>query len=221
MLMEFEFFIKGLIMGILGSIPLGPIGVLCIQRTLNKKFISGFTSGLGAATADSIFALVAIFFLSITLSFIESRMQLLTALGGIVITAIGVSIFFKKPQFKMRHSRANAKRLIKDYISTFLLTLTNPAYILVFVALFASVGIDKQSLSIYTGILTILGVFTGAATWWFILTFTINKVRRKFRPRHLFIMNRIAGAAIFALGVAAITSSFFSSEMQSVEKFIK
>ena len=132
--MALTFLFKGMLMGLLGSIPLGPIGVLCIQRTLSKKFRSGFFSGLGAATADSLFAVVAIFFLSLVMSFIESRKELLTVVGGVIIMGIGIMISLKKPSLYVRRNRARSKNIFRDYISTFLLTLTNPAYILVFVA---------------------------------------------------------------------------------------
>lgn len=206
--MALTFLFKGMLMGLLGSIPLGPIGVLCIQRTLSKKFRSGFFSGLGAATADSLFAVVAIFFLSLVMSFIESRKELLTAVGGVIIMAIGIMISLKKPSLYVRRNRARSKNVFRDYISTFLLTLTNPAYILVFVALFATVGIEKESLSAGTAVLTILGVFSGASVWWFILTFFINKIRRRFRPRHVVIISRIAGSVIILLGVLAVIGAF-------------
>ena len=206
--MALTFLFKGMLMGLLGSIPLGPIGVLCIQRTLSKKFRSGFFSGLGAATADSLFAVVAIFFLSLVMSFIESRKELLTVVGGVIIMGIGIMISLKKASLYVRRNRARSKNIFRDYISTFLLTLTNPAYILVFVALFATVGIEKENLSAGTAVLTILGVFSGASVWWFVLTFFINKIRRRFRPRHVVIISRIAGSVIILLGVLAVIGAF-------------
>lgn len=213
-------FIKGVVMGLLGSIPLGPIGVLCIQRTLSKKFRSGFYSGLGAASADTIFAIIAIFFYSIVMSFIESRMQLMTLFGGIVIMAIGMSIYFKKSHLHIRNNRAKSNNYYKDFFSTMGLTIANPAYILVFLALFATVGVDNQSLSLLNGVLVIFGVFCGATLWWLTLTYIINKIRRKFRPRHLVIINKVAGIVIFGLGVVAVVSALFKSEIEVLKKFL-
>lgn len=213
-------FIKGVIMGLLGSIPLGPIGILCIQRTLSKRFYSGFYSGLGAATADTLFAIIAIFFLSIVMAFIESRMQLLTVLGGIIIMVIGVSIYTKKSALHIRNNRAQSNNYLKDYISTLFLTLTNPAYIFVFIALFATMGINSDDLSIVKSLAIIAGVFTGAGIWWLTLTYSINKLRNKFRTRHLIIMNKVAGGVIFGLGIAAVIGAVFKTELEVIEKFI-
>lgn len=214
------FLVNGVIMGLMGSIPLGPIGVLCIQRTLSKRFRSGFYSGLGAATADTTFAIIAIFFVTIVMSFIEARMQLFTVIGGVLIMGIGASIFFKKSELRLRNNRVGKGNYLKDYISVFLLTLANPAYILVFIALFTSFGIDTTSLSFLDGLLIIGGVFLGASLWWLILTYTINRVRKKFRVRHLIILNHVAGAVIFGLGAIAVITAFFKIDMKALEQMI-
>lgn len=216
--MDIVFLIKGIIMGLLGSIPLGPIGVLCIQRTLSGKFRSGFASGLGAATADTIFATIALFFYSLVISFIESQMALLSVIGGGIVMAMGVSIFFKKNKVHIKQNRTGRKRVFKDYISTLFLTLTNPAYVLVFVALFASVGIDREGQSLANGVLIIAGVMSGASLWWFLLTGTIDRVRKRFRPRHLVMLNRVAGVLIFLLGVVALVSAFIPSGTENMLK---
>lgn len=216
--MELSFLLKGIVIGLLGSIPLGPIGVLCIQRTLSKKFKSGFFSGLGAAAADTVFATIAMFFLTMVMSFIESRIQLLTILGGIIIIVIGLTIFYKKTTFKRPGVRASDNKIFKDFISVFFLTLTNPAYILVFVALFTTVGLDQDGTSLNVGVPVILGVLAGASLWWFLLTFSINKIRSRFRPRHMIIINKIAGGLIVILGIAAILSAVF--DISGIENMI-
>ncbi|MFI3267710.1 MAG: LysE family transporter [Rikenellaceae bacterium] len=207
-------------MGLLGSIPLGPIGVLCIQRTLSKKFRSGFYSGLGAATADTIFAIVAIFFYSIVMSFIESQMQLMTIIGGLIIMAIGVSIFFKKSSLYIRKNRKAPKSYFKDYFSTLGLTIANPTYILVFIALFTTVGVDNHNMSFLNGLFVIVGVFCGATMWWLTLTYTINKIRLKFKPYHLVVINKIAGGVIFVLGLIAVVSAVFQEELEKLEHLL-
>lgn len=206
--MHLNIILKGFLIGLLASIPLGPIGVLCIQRTLSKKFRSGFLSGLGAASADTLFALGAMFSLSLVMSFVENNMNLLKVVGGICIVILGITIYYKNPIVQIRRNRARQSNLWKDYLSVFFLTLTNPSYILVFVALFATFGVSEMQLSLFTKLTLILGVLTGAATWWFLLTFSLNLVRSRFKPRHLFWINRIAGAAIVVLGAVAILSIF-------------
>ena len=197
--MEFIALLKGFVIGLIASIPLGPIGVMCIQRTLSKNHRSGFVSGLGAATADSIFATIALFSLTVVMSFIENYIAILKALGGISVIIVGMTIFLKNPAVQIRRNRAGKGSLWSDYLSVFFITLTNPAFILIFVALFAAWGIS------YDGI---LGVLSGASLWWFTLTFCVNLLRKRFRPRHLLWINRLTGAVIVVLGAVAILSIF-------------
>ncbi|MDR0509472.1 MAG: LysE family translocator [Rikenellaceae bacterium] len=196
--------IPGIIIGFMASVPLGPIGVLCIQRTLSKNQKAGFVSGLGAATSDVIFASAAFFSLSVVVSFIETHMLIIRIIGGACVVAVGISIFFKNPVVQMRRNRSGAERLWPDFVSMFLITLANPTFILIFIALFAAAGISSAELSILDGLTAILGVFLGGAAWWFALTFVVNLFRKRFRPRHLLWINRIAGAAIVILGMVVI-----------------
>lgn len=207
--MPFIIFIKGFLIGLLASIPLGPIGVLCIQRTLSKSHKAGFISGLGATAADTIFAVAAFFSLSVITSFIESNAMLVKVIGGISVLIVGMTIFLKNPVVQIRRNRAGkGSNLWSDFISVFFLTLTNPAFILIFVALFAAFGISHDGLPLRDGMTMILGVMGGSASWWFVLTFAISLLRKKFRPRHLLLLNRISGAIIVILGAATILSIF-------------
>lgn len=202
--------IPGVIVGFLASIPLGPIGVLCIQRTLSKNLKAGFISGLGATLADAIFSAVALLSLSLILSFIETHRAIITIVGGACIIAVGMNILFKNPVVQIRRNRSGKTNLWQDFISIFLLTLTNPAFILVFIAFFASFGISSgESRGIAHALPVILGVVIGSATWWLLLTFVVSRFRTRFRPRHLLWINRIAGSLIIALGAIAITTIFF------------
>lgn len=205
-----QIFFKGILIGFLASIPLGPVGVVCIQRTLSKSSRSGFVSGLGAASADLIFATIAAFFLSVVLSFIEDYIDYIKVIGGISVIIVGMNIFLKNPVIQIRKNRANKGNLWSDFISVFLLTLANPAFILMFVALFATFGVSTEGDggAHLQGGLLVSGVFAGAALWWLTLTSGISLLRKKFRPRHMLILNRITGALIVMLGAAAILSLF-------------
>jgi len=162
--MWFDVYTQGILIGLVASIPLGPIGLLCIQRTLSKSHRSGFVSGLGAATADSMFATVALFSLTVVMSFIENNMAIIKALGGISVVIVGVTIFLKNPVVQIRRNRAGkGHNLWGDYLSVFFLTLTNPAYILIFVALFAALGISHEGIPLGGGMSMILGVLCGAS----------------------------------------------------------
>jgi threonine/homoserine/homoserine lactone efflux protein len=200
-------FLKGLIVGLLGSIPLGPIGVLCIQRTLSKNHKSGFISGLGAASADTLFATIAFFSLSIVVSFINDNIILVKVIGGLCVMVVGVKIFLSNPAVQIRRNRAGKSKLWQDFISVFVLTLTNPAFIIVLIGIMATVGAADYT-GVANGVAVITGVWIGAAIWWFALTFLVNLFRKRFRPRHLLWINRIAGAAIVLLGAITVLSMF-------------
>ena len=198
--MEFIALLKGIVIGLVASIPLGPIGVMCIQRTLSKSHRSGFISGLGAATADSLFATVALFSLTVVMSFIENYI-------------VGMAIFLKNPAVQIRRNRAGKGSLWSDYLSLFFITLANPAFILIFVALFAAWGISYDGIGFTDGMIMILGVLGGASLWWFTLTFCVSLLRKKFRPRHLLWINRVTGAVIVVLGAMAILSIFIQIQV--------
>lgn len=209
--------IKGIIIGLMASIPLGPIGVMCIQRTLSKNRKAGFVSGLGATAADMVFALIAFFSLSVVMVFIEDNMQILKILGGISVIIVGMTIFLKNPVIQIRRNRAGkGDNLWSDFLSVFFITFTNPAFILIFVALFAAFGISNNGLPFNDGLLMIVGVGSGSALWWFSLTFGVNLLRSRFRPRHLLWINRITGAVIVILGAATILSIFINTPVNNL-----
>ncbi len=196
--------LEGLVVGFLASVPLGPIGVVCIQRTLNKTRFSGLFSGLGAATADTIFATIAVFSLSFLTEFIELHKVWFTLTGGGLIAAIGVTIFLK-PVKRPSQRRNTRSSLVTDYFSILFLTLTNPAYILLFLTLFAALGITSGGSGSNT--LLLAGVLGGAGCWWFILTTAVNKLRGRFRLRHLWWINKITGGIVVAFGALVVVSS--------------
>lgn len=211
--MNFEILLRGLIVGLLASITLGPVGVMCIQRTLSKSRVSGFVSGLGAATADSIFATLAYFFVAIIASVIESHLQILKIVGGICVLGVGVHFFLKNPVVQIRRNRAGKSNLWQDYASTFVLTLTNPGFILWLLVIFSAFNVSADQgvatpSHVGKGAQMILGFFGGAAFWWFALSSVVGLFRRNFRPRYLLWINRSAGVVITSLGVAAIVSAF-------------
>lgn len=214
--MVISLFMRGLMIGILASIPLGPVGVLCIQRTLSRNHRSGFISGLGAATADSIFACIAFFSLSVVVSFIQDNMTIMKVIGGLCIMVVGVTIFMSNPVVQIRRNRAGKTNLWQDYISVFFVTLANPAFILIFIALFATFGLSENALGLGRGLLMIVGVLAGAAAWWFSLTFAVSLLRKKFRPRHLLWINRISGSLIVVLGAATVLLMFVNTPLNGV-----
>lgn len=198
-------FLQGLLVGFLASVPLGPIGVICIQRTLSGTHKSGFFSGLGAATADTIFATLAVFSLSFLTDFMDAHKHWFTAIGGILVIVLGFSIFYKRVK-RASQRRQTKSSLLSDYLSILFLTLTNPAYILVFITLFAALGISSEGHHTAVNLLLITGVLIGAACWWFTLTYAVSKLRKRFRLRHLWWINKITGTVIIVFGILLVLS---------------
>lgn len=209
--------IEGALIGFVASIPLGPIGIICIQRTLNGNRNIGFISGLGAASADTIFALLAVFALSYVTSFIEDKMYWFQAIAGILLMLLGFSIFLKKVT---RHSNKQTKisttSHLNNYLSVLLLTLTNPSYIFIFITLFAAAGVSSGDGNLLNNLLLVAGVLIGASSWWFVLTWTINKLRKKFTLRSLWWINKISGSVIILIGALAIISMLFNLQLPSI-----
>jgi len=207
--MGIELFWKGIIIGLMVSIPLGPIGVLCIQRTLNKGRKAGFVSGLGASAADTLFALVAGFGISMIITFLKAQHLYFQIIGGLIVMYLGIQIFFTNPIRQLRLHRLNPNKLSQDFLSVFLLTVSNPMAIFFFLAMFAGVNLASGPMNVFYVGLIVGGVFIGSASWWFILTTFVNIFRHRFRLKSIWWMNKVAGVIIFFLGIAAILSVWF------------
>lgn len=207
--MEVEFLLKGLVVGFLASVPLGPVGVLCIQRTINKGKLSGMFSGMGSATVDAFFALVAALGLTYIINFIEEQQFYIQLIGGVVLIIVGARIFYANPIKQIRRHRRRKNKIIEDYFSVLLLTLSNPVAIFLFVAAFAGIGIVSSSDSKLDSFFIVAGVFLGAMLWWLTLTFFVDLFRKRFRLKQLWWINKIAGIIVVVFGVAAMLSVFF------------
>ena len=208
--MEVEFLLKGLVVGFLASVPLGPVGVLCIQRTINKGKLSGMFSGMGSATVDAFFALVAALGLTYIINFIEEQQFYIQLIGGVVLIIVGARIFYANPIKQIRRHRRRKNKIIEDYFSVLLLTLSNPVAIFLFVAAFAGIGIVSSSDSKLDSFFIVAGVFLGAMLWWLTLTFFVDLFRKRFRLKQLWWINKIAGIIVVVFGVAAMLSVFFN-----------
>jgi threonine/homoserine/homoserine lactone efflux protein len=199
-------FIKGIIIGLLVSAPLGPIGIMCIQRTLNRGYMAGFASGLGAAAADLIFAVIAGFGLTIIINFIEEKHLYFQILGGIFVLYIGYRIFNTNPVKQLRLQRLNKTRLSQDFTSVFLLTLSNPMSILLFIAIMAALKVANDLLSYFELTILISGIAGGAILWWFILASVANRFRKRIRLKSIWWLNKITGSLVFLFGLVVILS---------------
>lgn len=187
---------KGILIGLLVSIPLGPIGVLVIQRTVNKSRTAGLLSGMGAALSDTIYAIVAGFSLTFVVDFIQENEILFQALGALVVLALGIHIFLKNPVTDFRRNKLRGNTHFQDIISSFLVTFSNPLTVFVFLAVFTSSGIVVSIEQPLHAIFVIVGIFTGAFIWWFSLSGIVSMFRHKINLRILWWINKTAGAAI-------------------------
>jgi len=199
-------FIKGIIIGLLVSAPLGPIGIMCIQRTLNRGYMSGFVSGLGAAAADIIFAVIAGFGLTIIINFIEEKHLYFQILGGIFVLYIGYKIFNTNPVKQLKLQRLNKTRLSQDFASIFLLTISNPMAIFLFVAIMAALKVVGDLLSFFELSILVSGIAGGAILWWFVLASIANRFRKKIRLKSIWWLNKITGSVVFLFGLVVILS---------------
>ena len=196
-------FLEGIIIGFAIAAPVGPIGVLCIRRTLSEGRISGLVSGLGAATADAVYSSVAALGLAFVTEFLIGHEAWLRLLGGAFLVFLGVRTFLAHPA--ERAAPAARSGLAGAYASTFFLTLANPTTILSFAAIFAGLGVaENANGDALCAMLLILGVFLGSAVWWFVLSAAVGLFRAKLSVRGLRWVNRVSGPVIAAFGVLAL-----------------
>ncbi|PKP22292.1 MAG: lysine transporter LysE [Bacteroidetes bacterium HGW-Bacteroidetes-21] len=206
--MNFQILINGIIIGMSASIPLGPIGILCIQKTINKGHFAGMVAGAGAAFADTFYAVIAGFGVTFITNFIEEQQIYIKIIGGIILLILGYRIFSTNPAIQIRKNRNN-NNFLTDFFAIFILTLSNPMTIFFFGAAFAGFGIVREQSNWAELLQLIGGVFLGAAAWWFILTTFVNIFRKKFRLKRLWWINKIAGSLVILFGVFVIISLFF------------
>lgn len=205
--MELNFLLSGIIIGFSIAAPVGPIGVLCIRRTLAEGRLNGLVSGLGAATADAVYGSIAAFGLTIITNALIQQQMWLRLFGGAFLIFLGVRTFFSKPSKKSPHE--TRKGLLAAYGSTFFLTLTNPVTILAFAAIFAGIGLGSTVADYASATLLVFSVFAGSAMWWLILSGTVSLMRKKVTQRVLQWINRVSGAIIVGFGVFILGSLLF------------
>ena len=205
--MDITFVLRGLLIGFSIAAPVGPIGVLCIRRTLAEGRVYGLVSGLGAATADATYGLVAGFGLTFISTFLVDQGIWLRLIGGLFLLYLGVRTFISHPAMNSSSEGKRDKSLLAAYASTLGLTLTNPATILSFAIVFAGLGLASGSSDYADATLLVLGVFLGSATWWLLLSGGVSLLRSRFTYRGLWWVNRVSGIIIAGFGVLALIST--------------
>lgn len=199
--------IEGITIGLCTSIPVGPIAILIIQRTLQKGRMHGFTSGLGAATSDTFYALLAIVGLSVVLSFIEENKLIIQIIGSAIMVIFGIYIFFQNPAKNIEKSKTDKSSYWQEYLTAFFLTLSNPLMIFLYIGLFAQYNFISSESHFIEIAIGICSVFLGAALWWFLLTLLASVFRKRFNIRGLWILNKATGILISVIALVALISS--------------
>lgn len=207
--------IKGLLVGIIASAPMGPVGILCIQRTMQKGRIYGIATGAGAAVSDIIYSLITGYGLSFVMGFIENHQNIfwLKVVGSAMLLVFGIYMLRSDPRKCFRQSSGNKGTLVHNSVTAFLVTLSNPLIIFLFIALFnmATFPIPENWM---LNTLGYISIFVGAMLWWLGLTYVINKMRSNFGPRGVMRLNHTIGfiviaASVIYAGMTLLNLSFY------------
>jgi len=204
--MDLSIFLRGSIIGLSIAAPVGPIGVLCIRRSLAEGRVIGLATGLGAASADAVYGFIAGFGITMVSSFLVNQQAWVRLLGGGFLCYLGIRTFFAQPTEQIGERKSTS--LIGAYISTFLLTLSNPLTILSFAAIFAGLGLGLDHSDYVSAGLLVVGVFCGSALWWLALSGGVSLFRNRVGKPLLTWVNRISGSVIFAFGLVSLVSLF-------------
>jgi threonine/homoserine/homoserine lactone efflux protein len=199
------FLLKGIVVGVVIAVPVGPVGIMCVRRTIFQGKLAGFVSGLGAATADAVFGIIAGFGLTVVSEWLFDYQEWLRFAGACFLLIVGGRSVLAGPHAAVA-SPPDPGSLSWYYASTFALTLTNPITILAFLAIFAAVGLSGPEATLGRAAILVLGVWVGSLLWWLALSFGIGVLFRSFEPRHLAWINRGSGGILLLSGAALLTT---------------
>ncbi len=201
--------ISGMLIGIFVSAPMGPIGILCIQRTLNKGRAHGFITGIGASFSDIFYAILVGFCMSFIVSFINEYETYIQFIGAILIFLFGVHIYRSKPsEIGTDNENYHKPSYWKDFVTGFALCFSNPLIIFLFIALFARFNFVASTDGIVTYIIGLVSIFIGAFIWWTVLALLIGILRDRFTNKTLSYINKVIGSVLMLLAVVGVTVAF-------------
>ncbi len=204
LLMDLDLPLRGLAAGFIIAAPVGPVNVLCIQRTLEKGWRPGMVAGTGAAVGDSLYGGIAGFSISIVIRFLLQEEFWFRLIGGLLLMVIGVAYYFRRPpSLAAGKNRTSAH---SDFVAAFLLTVANPTTVLSFLTVLATLGLGRHR-PVWETSLLITGIFCGSMTWWLILASGASLLRGKITDRTMGWMNRVAGLAIGGFGLVNVVLS--------------
>ena len=196
--------LKGLLIGICASVPLGPIAILVLQKSLSEGHRAGFMAGLGACLVDTLYAVIAMFALAFAESFIEDHRILIMVGGGIIVILLGCSMAFKDPFRKMKEEHQTPSYSLKDLFQAVIMGISNPGAIFVIFALFAFFGIQLEPHDFRVAPI-LLSLSGGSALYWFLFSWAFSRFRKNFKLSTLLWLNRAAGVIVIIIGIALVT----------------
>ncbi len=199
-----DLLLKGFVVGVVVSAPLGPVGVLCIQRTLNKGRWYGFVTGLGAALSDIAYALLTGYGMSFMDEFLTRNQILLQVVGSVMLFIFGVYTFRSNPVQSIRPVSSTPGSYLHNFVTAFFVTLSNPLIIFLFIGLFARVSFVMPGSPLGFQLVGYLAIIGGAVTWWLLLTYFVNKVRTQFNLRGIWVLNRVIGVIVMLMSVVGV-----------------
>lgn len=196
--------LTGFLIGFVLSIPVGPIAVLCIQRTLNRGKYHGWITGIGASTSDVFYVALAIFGLSFVVDFINTHEMIIEIIGAVVFVFLGIKLYKENPSANLSTENVRKESYLQDYLTAFGLTISNPLIIFLFITVFAQTEFVNSQTSIYQIVIALVSVFIGACTWWFLLTSLVNLLRNKINVRGLGLLNKLSGGMLIILAIVGL-----------------
>lgn len=200
---------KGIIVGLFISVPLGPIGMLCVQRTLTRGQKFGIITGIGATTSDLLYTIMSLYFLHFVVDFIEAYKLTIQLSVSTILIVFGYFIFKSNPSTQPKPNETKQFSEFSDFITSFGLTLSNPLVLFVLIALFAKFEFISSDSTISEIMVGIGSILLGAILWWTLLTFLVSKFRNKLNINGLRILNKISGFIIIAIGVIGLIMIYF------------
>ena len=203
--------IKGFVVGMCASMPVGPIAILVVQKTMGKGRQAGFVTGLGASVVDTMYAIIALFALAFAQSMIEKHENIILLVGGAILTLIGISMALSNP-FRKRRKGSDGKSEVssKDFLQAIAMGMSNPMAIFVMFALFAFFGVAEDTPRDWNVAPIILSVSSGSVTYWFLLSWILSRFRDKFSLRTLLWISRVMGAIVIIIGLGLMGQGLFN-----------
>ena len=195
-------FLKGIFIGLLIAIPVGPVGILCVHRVIAKGRLAGLFSGLGASVADGLYGAVAAFGLTLISDFLIGYNFWIRLFGGIFIIIIGIRMYLTKPVLDIEDDVPNT--LGRDFMSTFIVTITNPLTIMGFLAIFAGLNLINTHRGYMDASILVAGVVAGSCIWWLTLVVIFGFICSKFEISCLGALNKIVGIVVVMMGLFTI-----------------